>query len=282
MRISTDRVTVDVDPDDGGRLTQLWADGTPILVGRGDDIPDLLRHDDGTPQATGWGLFPMVPWAGRIRHGRFTFRGREYALPVEPDGHAIHGVGCSSEWTVTHSGAGHVRLALELPTDRRWPFGGHVVQDVSVVTDRLLLSMEVTADDQAFPVSFGWHPWFRTPDRVDFHPARMYRRDHEGIAVDELVAVQPGPWDDCFTNTLPIGLTVDGVDLRLTSDCTRWVVFDELPHATCVEPQTGPPDAFTLEPRVLEPGQSHSAWFQIELVPSSARTAAYSSVTSRR
>ena len=50
------------------------------------------------------------------------------------------------------------------------------------------------------PASLGWHPWFRKPDRLDFHPEAMYRRDDEHIAVDELVDVPPGPWDDCFVN----------------------------------------------------------------------------------
>ena len=31
------------------------------------------------------------------------------------------------------------------------------------------------------------------------------------------------------------------------------VVFDELAEAVCVEPQTGPPDALTLEPFVVTP-----------------------------
>jgi aldose 1-epimerase len=32
-------------------------------------------------------------------------------------------------------------------------------------------------------------------------------------------------------------------------------VFDEPEHAICVEPQTGPPDAFTLDPVVVRPGE---------------------------
>lgn len=263
--MSNDRIVVDVDPDAGGRLTQLWVDGRPLLVGR-DDVPGELLGPDGTPVATDWGSYPMVPWAGRIRRGRFSFRGDEFQLPINFGDHAIHGVGFTSAWTVTVVEADRVVLGLELPTDHRWPFGGRVVQDVSLAPDRVLLTMEVVSDERAFPVSFGWHPWFRKPTRFDFHPARMYRRDESGIAVDELIDVPPGPWDDCFTNTLPVALTIDGVDLQLTSDCTEWVVYDERAHATCVEPQTGPPDAFTIAPRILEPGRSHGAWFEIGVV----------------
>ena len=55
-----------------------------------------------------------------------------------------------------------------------------------------------------------------------------------------------------------------GQRLRLSSDCEDWVVYDETAHSTCIEPQTGPADAFNIAPRVLAPGQSLQAWFLIE------------------
>jgi aldose 1-epimerase len=91
----------------------------------------------------------------------------------------------------------------------------------------------------------------------------MYRRDDDHIAVDELVAVPPPPWDDCFVNHEPVVLRIDGLDITITSACTHWVVYDEPPHATCVEPQTGPPDAVTIRPDVLEPGDSSTAGFRL-------------------
>jgi aldose 1-epimerase len=43
------------------------------------------------------------------------------------------------------------------------------------------------------------------------------------------------------------------------------VVYDETAHATCVEPQSGPPDAFNLAPtEYLSPGASISACFLME------------------
>jgi aldose 1-epimerase len=38
------------------------------------------------------------------------------------------------------------------------------------------------------------------------------------------------------------------VNIGLTSDCSHWVVFDELDHGVCVEPQSGPPDMLNLYP----------------------------------
>jgi aldose 1-epimerase len=36
------------------------------------------------------------------------------------------------------------------------------------------------------------------------------------------------------------------------------------PHATCIEPQTAPPDAFNLRPHRLAPGQTLQASYRIE------------------
>lgn len=255
--ISTRSVRVEVDPKAGGRIAQITVGDTPLLVGRDGAGGDPLA----------WGAYPMVPWAGRIRGGRFEFRGALYELPRNHEGHAMHGVGYTSAWTVTTHTATRIDLRLDLPTDATWPFGGTVLQ-VFEVSDRAVTgTMSVTATATAFPVSFGWHPWFRKPSRLDFAPTAMYRRDDDNIAVDELVDVPAGPWDDCFVNHQPIGMTIDEVDVTLTSPCTHWVVYDEPPHATCVEPQTGPPDAFSIRPEIVEPGATLSSSFRLQSGP---------------
>ena len=253
--ITAGTVRVEVDPGDGGRIAQIEVADTPLLVGRDAAGGDPL----------GWGAYPMVPWAGRIRGGRFEFRGVTYELPRNHEGHAMHGVGYTCAWTVISSTATRIDLRLDLPADETWPFGGVVLQSFDVSDRAVTGAMSVTATERAFPVSFGWHPWFRKPTRLDFTPTAMYRRDDDHIAVDDLVAVRPGPWDDCFVNLHPVGMTIGGVDLRLTSPCTDWVVFDEPAHATCVEPQTGPPDAFTIRPVALEPGQTATTSLVVEI-----------------
>ncbi len=68
----------------------------------------------------------------------------------------------------------------------------------------------------------------------------MYPRDGEGIATLPCVDPTTGPWDDCFIAD-SITLIRGGQRLRLRSDHDHWVVYDGTPHATCVEPQSGPP-----------------------------------------
>ena len=62
---------------------------------------------------------------------------------------------------------------------------------------------------------------------------------------------------------VPVELSIGGVDLRMRSGCTDWVVYDIPAHATCVEPQSAPPDAFNIRPHRLEPGEGLEIWFDI-------------------
>ena len=41
------------------------------------------------------------------------------------------------------------------------------------------------------------------------------------------------------------------LELALESSLDHWVVYDEPDHAICVEPQSGPPDALNLGPRLV-------------------------------
>ena len=113
----------------------------------------------------------------------------------------------------------------------------------------------------------GWHPWFRRRlERggeleldVDLSAARLYTRDADGLPTGELTPPSDGPWDDCFTVAGAIALRWPGaLTLRLEHDCPSLVLYTEPAHAACVEPQTGPPDVFTLEPAAARVGAGAS------------------------
>ena len=246
LTLGSGAMSVDVAPHAGGRIAQIRVDGVAQLAGFGDDNASMLA----------WGSYPMIPWAGRVRHGEFAFEGERYRLPITLGAHAIHGVGFALPWRVDAQSLRHIELSLALPQDGRWPFGGVARQRIELQSRGLRMRMSATAGDRAMPAELGWHPWFLKPDRVEFSPRAWYPRDADGMATRPLAPPPPGPWDDCFLNDAPIVLHRGAQRVTLTSDCTHWVVYDMPVHATCVEPQSGPPDAFNLEPRVLAPGET--------------------------
>jgi len=240
-------------PEAGGRIARIRHEGVEWLVD---------ERESGAATIA-WGCYPMVPWAGRIRHGRFNFNGRAYALPPNFGEHAIHGVGFALPWQIDSIAADSATLSLQLPKDDYWPFGGTATQVIQLTPNSLELRLAVQAGTQPMPAVIGWHPWFRKPDALLFAPDAMYPRDEEGIARLPLASASPGPWDDCFINQKDITLVYSGQRLTLRANTEHWVVYDAAPHATCVEPQTGPPDAFTLAPKTLEPDQQLELRFEL-------------------
>lgn len=255
LRISHGELVVDIAPSAGGRIAQIAFEQHKWLVG----------HDEHHQAMIAWGSYPMLPWAGRIRHGQFTFDGRRYQLPLNLGEHAIHGAGFCLPWQVDEHSATHAVLSLRLPQEEHWPFGGTAHQRIEVSNRQLRMTLSLSAGEHPMPATLGWHPWFRKPDQLDFHPSHYYPRDHEGIAHLPLTEPPPGPWDDCFINDKPVVMHRHGQRLRLSSDCDHWVVYDETAHATCIEPQTGPPDAFNLDASLrLAMGTSISSFFVLD------------------
>jgi aldose 1-epimerase len=238
MELSASAVRVSIDTKAGGRIASINIRGHELLVTESKD-------------PMGWGSYPMIPWAGRIRKGRFTFRGGEYQLPINMAPHSIHGTCFTRPWDVNDDGS----LSIELGSS--WPFGGSAIQRFDLTKDRLICTIEIHNDIRSMPASAGWHPWFRRPVSLSFAASKMYVRDDDYIPSGELITPPSGPWDDCFTGVLaPPKLSwPGGPAITLTSSCDHWVVYDQPAHAVCVEPQTGPPDAFNLTPKIVEPGK---------------------------
>ncbi|HSL76901.1 MAG TPA: hypothetical protein VK867_08150 [Candidatus Limnocylindrales bacterium] len=235
--LEDDDVRLTIDPRAGGRLASLVVGGHELLVTEGEG-------------PIWWGCYPMAPFAGRIRDGRFLFRGRIHQLPLTMPPNAIHGTVLDRIWDVVSVTTQHAALTTDLGPD--WPFRGRVVQTVTLVRGGLEATLEVEARD-AMPVALGWHPWFRrsldgADARLEFEANGMYLRGPDGLPTGAVVPPSPRPWDDTFTDVvLPPRLTWPGVlALDLRSTAPFWVVFDERDDAICLEPQTAPPDAFNL------------------------------------
>ena len=255
LAVGTARVVLD--ELHGGRVERLEVGGFALLV-----PPEI---DD-----QNYGAFPMAPWAGRLRDGRFTFDGVEHQLPLNKPPHAIHGTVRDQHWTVVKSTPRSATLSVALADP--WPFSGSVVQRFELDEHSLALTMEVHAAGHAMPASCGWHPWWNRngvrgdPIELELHADGMYKRDDDGIPDGELGPVTAPPWDDCFTDLGdPVAVVrwPHAASVAISSDCSCVVVYTESEHAVCVEPQTDPPDALNLRPATIPPEgvlTAHTTW----------------------
>lgn len=251
MKVARGDAAVTVDLVNGGRLSSLVVQDRELLVTAASSSLD-------------WGWYPMAPWAGRTRRGRFDCGGIEYQLPLHTDGHAIHGTVFTRPWKADTDGGWSTDLGPD------WPFAGTATQRMRLVEGGLDLEMELQALDQPFPAVIGWHPWFvRSLDGVEAQlglPAQyMLERSPDGIASESRIPVPAGPWDDCFGGLTDV-VSVDwpGVlRLEISSDCPYVVVFNEHADGVCVEPQTGPPNALNTEAILVEVGKPMTAQMSV-------------------
>src|SRR5919206_130192 len=142
--------------------------GGSILAFRRDGF-DLMRPAQGSGNVRTHACFPLVPYSGRIDHGRFTFRGREYQVPPNfpPEPHAIHGEGWMQAWRADHADSTSAALSLEHESPGG-VFRFRAEQRFAVHPDRLEVALAVTHRGEApIPYGLGLHPYFvRRPDSL--------------------------------------------------------------------------------------------------------------------
>lgn len=242
IELRSDGVEAAVLDDVGARLGSLRVGGTELLVTRPAEDPLM------------WGGYPMAPYAGRVRDARFDHDGETVRLPASLPPHAGHGLVYDRAWRRVDDGADPSRCALTIDLGDDWPFGGHAEHRVDVTAAALRCTLAVVAGERSMPAEVGWHPWFRSRGPIALHATAMYERDGV-LPTGRLVDPAPPPWDDCFVTTDPVEFPVDDLGVSVRSDCDHVVVFTEMERGIAVEPQSGPPDAVHIRPRVLEPGE---------------------------
>jgi len=108
--------------------------------------------------------YPMVPYANRIDHGRFTFEGVIHQLDTSFIGapHSIHGVGWLRPWSIESQTAGACVLALHHqpsgPADPDWPFAFEASLRFVLTPGRMTIRMSVTnLEPASAPAGLGFH-----------------------------------------------------------------------------------------------------------------------------
>jgi aldose 1-epimerase len=267
--LSAGEAEVTVEPGDGCRVGSLRLGGVELLRTAGDAAAQ-------PGDVFGYGSFPMVPWAGRVDHGRWRNAQVSHELPIDMPPHAIHGTGVRAVWAgagapVVEASAATAAFYYDLAAP--WPYAGRVTQLFELTPESLRTTLSVETAADSFPAQVGWHPWFRkrlsadgAVARLDFAPAWQEERGPDHLPTGRRIAPLPGPRDDCFG--LPDGVAATLVwegelSLEITSDCAWLVVFDEQPDAICVEPQSGPPNGLNTAPRLvtpIEPLEASTTW----------------------
>jgi len=265
----------------------------------GDTLVDVLRPAIDRPLTGPWALaascFPMTPYGGRLRNGRFRFEGREVTYPLNglPEKHSSHGDGWTRPWSLTH--LDRRSAAMTLSHEPQAPLKYACTQTVSVDPTKVTIIMVLgNLDSQRIPVGIGLHPYFA--DRVDAVlsadlPAQWHWDDElmplargpnpdadgfrRGKAVVDLpVAAEFDEWDGEARIHWPArGLSVHLTTAPPMKHAVMWVpagkdffCFEPTSHATDgLNARAGHPPGEDFV--VLEPGQVFEQRFTFAVLP---------------
>jgi aldose 1-epimerase len=274
---------VGLDPEDGGGVTFLRFKGVDVLR-----PAPAVRH--GPLELS---CFPLVPYANRIGHGRFTWRGRKVSLEpnMAGDPSPMHGDGWLSVWSAAEAAAD--RIVLELRhTAGAWPWSYLARQTIAANPGGVSLGLELTnRSDSVMPAGLGFHPYFpgRSAARLQAQVQAVWLTDAELLPTRLGPPETFGDWaagaplaipeliDNCHTGwsgPAEISLGDRGLVVRLTAGpAQRWLQVYSPPGQDffAIEPVSHRPDALnTSNPKsegvmALPPGAALRASLRIEV-----------------
>jgi aldose 1-epimerase len=194
-----------------GRERAVVAGVAATLLSYQVDGEELLLTHAADDVGEGYQGKTILPWPNRIDHGRYTFQGKEYSVPInEPDRDtALHGLLSFFEWSPVSHGRDSVVLEIQQHPNYGYPF--HLVFRIEFTLTGAGLRSTLTARN------------------IGSGPAPYGTADHTYIAA-------------------PAGSTIDGMDLELGAS-TYYVVNDRL-IPTGTAPVAGTPYDFRRRKRI--------------------------------
>ena len=261
MHLAAGDQAITLDLNLGGRATS-WRVGDLELLGARDD------------QLISYGMYPMAPWAGRLRNNRCEIAGDEHEFPANFGPWAIHGTLYLNPVEVVEQADSEVLLRyLSAP-----PFHCTIEIRWRLSASSLQTTLQVSTNDESLPAVVGWHPWFNrqlahgAPAQWDLPDARMAIRGGDYLPNGQLVDLveQTPAVDDAFfvagcaaTLRWPGALRLDVVNTH-----PWFVIYDEPESYVLLEPQTGPPNGSNtpivgerITARVGQPLTMVTDWF---------------------
>ncbi|MEJ8850110.1 aldose 1-epimerase [Variovorax rhizosphaerae] len=277
----------------GGRITRC---GLSVAHGQTCELfhPYPEEHSDLLHWAKG-GVYPLVPYWGRIANAQLRHAGERIALRPHPDAlpHTLHGTAHQSQWQVVQREDAQLTLRLEKEPDVHWPWRYSAELAVSLRPASLRVEVSVgNADAKPMPAGIGLHPyipcrpsarlqfnahkcWVMTPDFLSLRADPVHTVDDFGAGR----SVGPEGFTRCYSEwdgRFQLGDDDETPALRIVaSPGLDHLVLHRPADAPyiCIEPASHTADAFNLAAdgvagtgtQVLAPGQSLTGSIEFSL-----------------
>ena len=239
----------------------------------------LLETEDG--RQTHGGACNLIPYAGRIRKGTYSFMGRTYRFPTGEDGNSIHGFAREAAFeakAVSECSA----LFTAVLEDSGYPSTLDAALSYELSETALLVSYDIrNTGSVPAPLVIGSHPYFLTQGNWKLTPASNARKlqladgyfpDGTYSEFDFAEKLYEMQLDTCFEGGGELLLSSGRGELSLRrKNMDFFLVYNgryTRGESVAVEPITGAPDAYnnSIGLRVLAPGEKFSCSFTVEML----------------
>lgn len=176
-------------PEVGGSLVQLNLSGIDLI-----DLPGSSSHSLESNPYHPSAL--LTPWVNRVRNGNYSFKGKNYQLPINELalGNAIHGLLARATFDVIQTSGNSITLQHAYTgQEPNYPFPfsfryTYTLQDSGAF--EITFEAENTGTSP-LPFACGWHPYFRFPEtsvtdlEIKFKPISRFLSDSQMIPLSE-------------------------------------------------------------------------------------------------
>lgn len=164
-----------------------------------------------------WGKSGILfPFPNRLEDGTYTWKDQQYQFPINDSltGNALHGFLMDKAFDIVeiglHAEEAYIKCLYRYQGDNAafpFPFDFNVCYEIS---DRNTFQVEFSIENtgpSSFPLGLGWHPYFKTSDKVDQSELQM---DHcKLVGVDARMIPTGKLYDfNSFDRLSPIKATV--------------------------------------------------------------------------
>jgi aldose 1-epimerase len=251
----------------GAHVEQLSLDGEEVIKPSSDGVP------------THGGAAVLIPYAGRVRNGRYTFEGGVYQLPVGPEGHASHGFAKDTTWEVVEARPASVKLRAQLQGEG---YPAILETEITYALGETTFSTDCVVKNvstSACPLVVGFHPYFLARDwtleagggAYKYELADTYFPTGKRVPFD-IGALGPNTrLDSLFEVEGQVKLHSPSLTLTLQRRKLPYLILFNGKYAEgislAIEPYSGLPDAYNngIGVTKLEPGATFTCEYDVTL-----------------
>lgn len=240
----------------------------------------IKESNDG--HMTHGGIAPLIPYANRLKDGKYVWGDKTLNFPTGSDGNSIHGSGKDRPWKVIEQNAKSVNLGLSL-YEPGYPF--KVFAEMQFTLNATGFSHNIHFSNPGevdAPLAPGFHPYFmtgshwevtfqRAPEKVikmdKYFPSGNFVQFHR-----KLQKSSNHTYDDCFKYRGTVEIGGDDLDFTLTSSEANYImVYDGEFSQNCsvaVEPMSSGINAFNTmnDIKILKPKEAWDFGYNVEIM----------------